>query len=111
MTTGTIQSAARMARSRVHDRRLYSVVNSSHSTPTGATPKYWNFATSSRTSRSSIRVWMALVKLHSEMASISQPKAGPPGTPRRVRATIAAQIERAVDASSAAAWTVDGQNT
>ncbi len=54
---------------------------------------------------------IALVKLHSATASIIQPNAAPPGTPRRVRAMTAAQIESAVDANSAAACTVVGQNT
>ena len=54
---------------------------------------------------------MPLVKLHNAIASIIQPKAVPPGTPRRVRAIAAAQIDSPVDAKSAAACTVVGQNT
>ena len=54
---------------------------------------------------------MALVKLHSATASIIQPNAALPGTPRRVRAMTAAQIDRPAEANSAAACTVVGQNT
>ena len=56
-------------------------------------------------------VCIALVKLHQATASIIQPNAMPPGTPRRVRAITAAQIDKPVDANSAAACTVVGQNT
>ena len=49
---GTIHTSTRAAADRRPARcRLYSVVNSSHSTPMGATPKYWNFAITTRTSR------------------------------------------------------------
>jgi len=56
-------------------------------------------------------VCIALVKLHHATASIIQPNAVPPGTPRRVRAITAAQIDNPVDANSAAACTVLGVNT
>jgi len=56
-------------------------------------------------------VCIALVKLHQAIASIIQPKALPPGTPRRVRAMDAAQIDNPVDANSTATCTVVGQDT
>ena len=64
-----------------------------------------------RVSKSPMSVCSALVKLHHATASIIQPKALPPGTPRRVRAITAAQIDSPVDANSAAACTVVGQST
>jgi hypothetical protein len=45
------------------------------------------------------------------MASIIHPNAVPPGTPRRVRAIWAAQIDSPVDANNAAACTVVDQDT
>src|ERR671912_1606431 len=54
---------------------------------------------------------MPLVKLQSATASIIHLKALPPGTPRRVRAIWAAQIDSPVDANSAAACAVVGQDT
>jgi hypothetical protein len=103
VAAGTIQTSRRVRRGAGHVMRLYCVVNSSHSTPIGATPRYWALAMKMRVSRSSISVCIALVKLHHATASIIHAKAPPPGTPRRVRAMTIAQVERAVDASSAAA--------
>src|SRR5436190_21327001 len=91
--------------------RLYSVQKISHSTPIGATARYWNFEMKTRVAKSSMSVCMPLVKLHQAIATIIQPNAEPPGTPRRVRAMTAAQIDNPVDANSAAACTVVGQNT
>jgi hypothetical protein len=54
---------------------------------------------------------MALAKLHSAIAIIIQPNAMPPGTPRRVRAMTAAQIDRPVEANNAAACTMVGKYT
>jgi hypothetical protein len=91
--------------------RLYCVVKSSHSTPIGATPKYWSFEMTIRVARSSASVCIALVMLHSATAIIIQLNAAPPGTPRRVRAMTAAQIDKPVEAMSAAACMVVGHNT
>src|SRR5688572_20843470 len=98
-------------RSAGHATRLYAVAKSSQSTPIGATARYWNFETTTRVPKSPTIVCTALVKLHQAIASIIQPNAVPPGTPRRVRAITADQIDKPVDANSAAACRVVGENT
>jgi hypothetical protein len=64
-----------------------------------------------RASRSPTTVCIALAKLHSATASIIQLNARLPGTPRRVRAITADQIDSAVDPNSAATCTEVCQNT
>ncbi len=64
-----------------------------------------------RASRSATTIPSALVRLHRATAAISQVKAVPPGTVRRLRATPAPHSERPVDASNAAVWKTDGQYT
>jgi hypothetical protein len=111
VATGITHTTTRRTRFAGQATRLYCVVNNNHNTPIGATDRYCSFEMTMRTSRSPAIACSPLVKLHHAMTSIIHPNAVPPGTPRRVRAIIAAQIDRPLDANSTAACTVVVQDT